>query len=220
MKRREKACLQKHAQSSRTSYPKGRASLTTSAPVKKKKWEGRKCQRLLWEWKGDQGGEGFQSRKRKRRIRLPAPFQILRRRYSRSVVPKPASYPSNHQRKEGDIFLDRSWQRSKNGYPMLCNYALQQRWPARKYIKVAWSSDCRRDPCNPPFRSADAQYRNTQACTKTGLQIQKWTVLQNKWTQNTGQYYDVTKNAGSDESIETLEPNTMVVRPWMPDVTL
>ena len=118
MKRREKACLQKHAQSSRTSYPKGRASLTTSAPVKKKKWEGRKCQRLLWEWKGDQGGEGFQSRKRKRRTRPPAPFQILRRRYSRSVVPKPASYPSNHQRKEGDIFLDRSWQRSKNGYPM------------------------------------------------------------------------------------------------------
>ena len=48
----------------------------------------------------------------------PPPFQILRRRYSRSVVPKPASYPSNHQRKEGDIFLARSWQKSKNGYPM------------------------------------------------------------------------------------------------------
>ena len=69
MKRREKACLQKNAQSSGTT-----ASLITSAPVQKKKWEGRKCQRLLWEWKGDQGGEGFQSRKRKRRIRPPAPL--------------------------------------------------------------------------------------------------------------------------------------------------
>ena len=127
--------------------------------------------------------------------------------------------PTTNGRKE-TYFWIAAGRKARTVTQCLCNYALQQRWPARKYIKVAWSSDCRRDPCNPPFRSADAQYRNTQACTKTGLQIQKWTVLQNKWTQNTGQYYDVTKNAGSDESIEMLEPNTMVVRPWMPDVTL
>ena len=74
MERREKSSLQKNAQSSGTSNQKGTASLITSAPVKKKKWGGRKYQKLLWEWKGDQGGEVFQSRKRKRRIRPPAPL--------------------------------------------------------------------------------------------------------------------------------------------------
>ena len=102
----------------RHTLPKKNSLSDKLSSREEKKWGGRKCQRLLWEWKGEEGGEVFQSRKRKRRIRPPAPFQILRRRYSRSVVPKPASYPSNHQRKEGDIFLDRSWQKSKNGYPM------------------------------------------------------------------------------------------------------
>ena len=77
--------------------------------------------------------------------------------------------PTTNGRKETYFWLA-AGRKARTVTQCLCNCALQQRWPARKYIKVAWSSDCRRDPCNPPFRSTDAQYRNTQACTKTGSQ--------------------------------------------------
>ena len=58
----------------RHTLPKKNSLSDKLSSREEKKWGGRKCQRLLWEWKGEEGGEVFQSRKRKRRIRPPAPL--------------------------------------------------------------------------------------------------------------------------------------------------
>ena len=159
----------------RHTLPKKNSLSDKLSSREEKKWGGRKCQRLLWEWKGEEGGEVFQSRKRKRRIRPPAPLS----RFWGADIPDQwfrnqlHILPTTNGRKE-TYFWIAAGRKARTVTQCLCNCALQQRWPARKYIKVAWSSDCRRDPCNPPFRSTDAQYRNTQACTKQAYkQIQK-----------------------------------------------